>query len=144
MADSMLFPKQLKFVCLRQHRMISALYWVPAMAYAALIFVLSHQSHPPGAEFLPDYAAHFFEYGFFVVTLTLGVNSGFRKQLRLKETALVWILAVAYALLDEFHQSFIPHRHASLRDFSVDLLGVSVFSVLLFLLISKRSGMGRV
>jgi len=27
-----------------------------------------------------------------------------------------WVLAVAYALTDEFHQSFVPGRHPSLLD----------------------------
>ena len=37
-----------------------------------------------------------------------------------------WLLTVAYAVTDEFHQSFVPGRNASLMDVVIDALGASI------------------
>ena len=60
-------------------------YWMPAFLYAALIFFLSHQSDPPGAQVVPDYTAHFFEYAFFGLTPDLGSDFGIPPTSNLKE-----------------------------------------------------------
>ena len=100
-------------------------YWVPALLYAALIFLLSHQSNPPGAQAVPDYTAHFFEYAFFGLALTWGATSGFHRPLTSKSAALLGVIAFLYAISDEFHQSFVPDRVASLGDITVDVLGAT-------------------
>jgi hypothetical protein len=43
---------------------------------------------------------------------------------------LVFVSAAAYAALDEWHQSFVFGRDASLGDFSLDLLGIGLMLVL--------------
>jgi VanZ family protein len=40
--------------------------------------------------------------------------------------AVAWCLAVAYGVSDEFHQSFVPNRHAELRDLGSDAIGAFV------------------
>ncbi len=51
-----------------------------------------------------------------------------------------WILAVAYALVDEFHQSFVPGRHPSLFDaFIFDGGGAAIVLASAWLL-SRREG----
>jgi len=35
------------------------------------------------------------------------------------------VIAALYAIGDEFHQSFVPDRVASLADWAVDILGVA-------------------
>ncbi len=102
-------------------------YWVPAFLYAALIFFLSHQSNPPGAQTVPDYAAHFFEYALFGLTLTWGATSGFHRPLTSKSALLLGGIAALYAIGDEFHQSFVPDRVASLGDVGMDVLGATAF-----------------
>lgn len=39
---------------------------------------------------------------------------------------LALIITFAYALTDEFHQTFIPYRYGTLRDLGYDMLGVLV------------------
>jgi VanZ family protein len=34
-----------------------------------------------------------------------------------------WGIAVAYGMTDEWHQSFVPNRHAELRDLVADGIG---------------------
>jgi VanZ family protein len=39
-------------------------------------------------------------------------------------------LTTVYALLDEFHQSFVPGRHPSARDLAIDFGGALLFTIL--------------
>ena len=100
-------------------------YWLPACLYASLIFLLSHQSDPPGAQVVPDYIAHFFEYALFGLTLSWGATSGFHRPLTSKTAVLLGVIAALNAIGDEFHQSFVPDRVASVGDLAVDILGAS-------------------
>ncbi|MCH8820099.1 MAG: VanZ family protein [Acidobacteria bacterium] len=120
--------------------MLKNLYhWGPAAACAALIFALSHQSDPPGAEWFSsfDSVVHFLEYGMFALTLVWGATSGFRLSLTTKSAVVVCAVALLYALSDEWHQSLIPNRDASLLDVVADAVG-SIASVM----IVYRSGQG--
>jgi VanZ family protein len=103
----------------------SLYYWVPAFLYAALIFLLSHQSNPPGAQTVPDYTAHFVEYALFGLTLTWGATSGFQQPLTSKIVVVLGVIIALYAISDEFHQSFVPNREASLGDVTMDVLGAA-------------------
>jgi len=98
-------------------------FWVPAFLYAVLIFSLSHQSNPPGTDLIPDHISHFLEYAIFALTLGWGVTSGFHLPLTSKSVIFVGVIAGLYALSDEFHQSFVPNREASLWDLAMDVLG---------------------
>ncbi|HPP66319.1 MAG TPA: VanZ family protein [bacterium] len=42
------------------------------------------------------------------------------------------VFSIAYALLDEFHQSFVPTRNAALKDVFIDTLGILVFATLIW------------
>ncbi|MBN2470680.1 MAG: VanZ family protein [Anaerolineae bacterium] len=46
-----------------------------------------------------------------------------------RASLLAVMLTLAYALLDELHQSFVPGRYGSLRDIGLDLLGAGVFTL---------------
>lgn len=105
------------------HRYI---YWVPAIFYAALIFTLSHQSDPVGAEMIPDYLAHFIEYAILALTLVFGFTAGFARPLTYPSAALAWVIALLYGLSDELHQSFVPDRHVSGIDLAADGLGALI------------------
>jgi VanZ family protein len=50
---------------------------------------------------------------------------------------LVLLSCAAYAASDEFHQSFVPSRTASLRDVTIDLCGATL-AVLLYWSIAPR------
>ncbi|MGL5593464.1 MAG: VanZ family protein [Cetobacterium sp.] len=62
--------------------------------------------------------AHFFIY--------LGLGSGLllcREKRGTKEIFQTTLFILLYAIGDEYHQSFIPGREATLRDIGIDLLG---------------------
>jgi hypothetical protein len=92
--------------------------WLPVVAWAALIFVLSAQPNlTTGLGFwdtLLRKSAHFAEYAVLGFLLLRAV--------RLRVAALT--AGVAYAISDEIHQYFVPGRYASAWDVLLDSGGV--------------------
>lgn len=103
-----------------------------AIAWCGLIWFLSAQ-HPASLGIEGDWAgvvsnfAHAPEYGILAAWLALCSPRADGWPV-LSRTGVAWILAilVAYAGLDELHQSFVPHRDASMLDVVTDLVGACV------------------
>lgn len=51
-----------------------------------------------------------------------------------QKARIAWVLALLYALSDEWHQSFVATREGALRDVGFDMIGASVALLLLWLL----------
>jgi VanZ family protein len=101
-----------------------ALYRLPAIVYMAVIFYLS--SGPidlPLIRRIPDYTLHGTAYAGLYVLLFRAVHSGLRVQPGRGGLALPLALTVLYGLSDEFHQSFVPSRDASVADLIADAVG---------------------
>jgi VanZ family protein len=121
-------------------------YWIPAILMASLIsifsthyfsgentsriispilrwlfpFASSHVIHLMNAGIRK--LAHVAEFGVFSVTVFHGIRgklTGWRLSWALATLA----IAATYAALDEWHQSFVPLRQASLRDVLIDFVG---------------------
>lgn len=148
-------------------RPLRILWWAITLAWAALIFYLSTQTFTPAFsqallartldwlhlhvsqgtfDFLHDYLlrklAHLIEYAMFALLL-YGVPGDQRQMLWRPRRAIACILlAAAYSLTDEYHQSYIPGRHASLLDCAFDTVGASLAMLALYTQrqISRRSG----
>ena len=82
------------------------------------------------AVFNPFSILHIPLYGILTLLLVLALRapSATNSKLRLTLTALI---AIAVAILDEFYQSSIPGREASIIDVFLDVLGVSLALLLL-------------
>ena len=96
--------------------------WIILLAmYAAGIGYVSHQ--PIGAGELPfphfDKLLHLAEFGLFML---LAWHATGRRLL------LAWILTLAFAGSDEWHQAFVPTRDASVLDFIADIVGASLMA----------------
>ena len=129
--------------------------WLETIAWACLISVLStdpfssqHTSHfiIPALHWLFPHAgaktldlmhtairkvAHLTEYFIFSVFLLHGIRGKDRGwQLRWAIWAVV--IAAGYASLDEFHQVFVPSRHASPWDALIDTTGAASAQVVLW------------
>jgi hypothetical protein len=91
--------------------------WVPAVVWGVAIFV---GSSIPDLNVGPfwfagcDKILHFIEY--FVLGTTLRYWSR-------RGSAILLAGGLGYAVLDEFHQSFVPGREASLGDLAADVCG---------------------
>lgn len=114
------------------------LHWMPAFATAVLIFVLSHQSSPPGADLAPDYFLHGLGYAGFGLTLVWGATAGLTLPLDPARSFLSWLLAVGYGILDELHQSMIPLRTASAVDAAADAIGAGLGILAAWLWLRRR------
>jgi VanZ family protein len=66
--------------------------------------------------------AHFAEYFILSLLILRGIRAG-RKETRLAWALLAILVVVAYASLDEFHQSFVPGRTAAVGDVLIDASG---------------------
>jgi len=92
----------------------------------ALIFTLSAQPELPssGAGWLDDLihvASHFVEYAVLAALVSRAVAPGGRLSRSRMIRVIGW--CAAYALGDEWHQSFTPGREATILDLAVDALG---------------------
>jgi VanZ family protein len=99
--------------------------------FLLVIFVIFVFSSIPKYT-LPDLAQNDFTLkkgghilGYFLLTLTLWNGLRWEK----KKWWLVWIVALLYAISDEFHQSFVPGRNPSLEDVAIDSFaaGLGIF-----------------
>ena len=101
-------------------------YWVPPLVCMGLIFVLSAQPdlpHAPGPwlDTLLKKAGHAFVYGVLAWLYQRALRPHIRTPLVLRIASAS--LAVAYALSDEYHQTFVPGRTGRLFDVLVDGVG---------------------
>ena len=48
------------------------------------------------------------------------------------------LLAIAYAAIDEYHQTFVPTRHGALSDVGIDAFGVGIASIVLIRVFVRR------
>lgn len=100
--------------------------WGPAFLFMAVIFAFSSTPGNDlpnfgGFDFYAKKAAHMLGYGLLALSYWRGLR--FDK----KYIWLAWLLAVLYAMTDEFHQSFVAGRHPSLVDvFGFDGIGAAI------------------
>ncbi|MBI2767077.1 MAG: VanZ family protein [Chloroflexi bacterium] len=105
--------------------------WVRAaavVAWAAVIFVFSSFSNPPGQtgrEWTSN-AAHMTEYAV-LAALAAWAALAVWPRARLGVVLLAcWAGAAAYGASDEYHQSFVPGRDSNVTDFGFDALGAGL------------------
>ena len=119
---------------------IKILNWLPALVMMGVIFWFSAQP----AEELPVFSwadtivkksGHVIGYGLLAFTYWYGLGMVRQKNW------LAWLLAVLFALTDEYHQSFVSGRHPSIWDVLIfDNIGalLSVWFTGLYLNKQKR------
>ncbi|MEJ7617465.1 MAG: VanZ family protein [Pyrinomonadaceae bacterium] len=74
-------------------------------------------------HFLIRKFSHFAEYAVLALLLARAFATSSLIVLRRRYARAALLLVAAYALLDEFHQSFVPGRGASLYDSLIDIAG---------------------
>ena len=95
--------------------------WLPALAWAALIFSLSAQPKLiVDLELGTDKLAHFLAYA------VLGALLAHAQTRTGWPPAAAVALGIAYGASDEWHQSFVPGRSVSGLDWLADLCGVTL------------------
>jgi VanZ family protein len=93
--------------------------WLPVAAWAALIFALSSvPSLDSGLSWDTPLrkAAHLSEYAILGALLLRA----------LRRPAPAWLVGVAYAVTDEFHQHFVSGRNGNPVDVAIDAVGLLI------------------
>jgi hypothetical protein len=108
-----------------RHRL---LYGFPVMVYAGSIFLLS--SLPQLVEEVSpfmgyDKLAHFMEYYFFGILICRWLLNKKNHLIRRYALFITLLIGTCYGVSDEWHQSFIPGRVASIWDVFFDAVGVA-------------------
>lgn len=113
--------------------------WVPALVLMAVIFAFSSRA----GDDLPNFGSwdYFFKKGAHALGYGLLALS-YLHALPKKNYLLAWLFAVLYSATDEFHQAFVPGRHASVTDVLVfDNLG-AMLTLVFHALWAKKNGRG--
>jgi VanZ family protein len=111
-----------------------AIRWILFLTYAGTIIFLSMQSSLPGQSRIPDKLEHATEYFIFAILTARTLQAPKSRHLP-KNLVVAWIFCMIFAALDEFVQSNIPGRDASLGDWAADISG----NTMAILLLLKRS-----
>jgi VanZ family protein len=94
------------------------------------------------AHFLVRKAAHFTEYAICAFLAARALAASSRRVLRHGWFFISLLLVIAYALLDEYHQSFVASRTASIYDSLIDMSG-GLCALLLYALWRARKAKGQ-
>ena len=130
-------------------------YWVPAILVAIMISIFSthyfsgpqtarviipilHWLFPSASPHLLHLmhvgirkAAHVIEFGTFSIAVFHGIRAD-RHGWKLQWAVMTLLIAVSYAGLDEWHQSFVPLREPRVRDVIIDAIGALLAQLLVW------------
>ena len=99
--------------------------WLPPLAWMAIIFWFSSRhggGHLPTAEIVVRKLGHMLGY----LVLTLLLVRALRRSGSLYAVPVAMAVALAYAASDEWHQSFVPGRTATVHDVGIDAIGIGI------------------
>jgi VanZ family protein len=117
-------------------------YQLPLILFAGLIFYGSSIPKLPSLEFGFDYIdklAHLIEFFIFTL-LAIRAIVHFPVELRgLSTYSYAIIVSMMYAFSDEFHQIYVPGRHADLLDIAADSTGILLAVLAHFLFYRKKA-----
>jgi VanZ family protein len=116
------------------------IYGAPVLAYAGFIFLLSSIATFPYdilSVFGFDKLAHFCEYYLFGCLISRWLLAEKGRFINYHSFALTIAIGICYGLSDEWHQSFVPGRHATLWDVLFDALGI-ITAAVTYPLITRR------
>ena len=87
------------------------------------LFPNTSHEHLEWIHFLTRKLAHFSEYALLAILAARAFSSSPNPHLKRRWFIVSLAIIVIYALLDEYHQSFVPSRTASVFDSFIDMSG---------------------
>jgi VanZ family protein len=103
--------------------------WLPAFAWMAIIFWFSSQPDLPRPasnilNLIMRKSAHFGVYAVLALCYLYGLQRGeLSPRIALRRYGAALLLALLYAISDEYHQSWTPNRHPAVTDILIDTAG---------------------
>lgn len=115
-------------------------YWLPVIAWSAIIFIFSAQ--PTGVASEIDWQDFFLKKSAHVVVFFVLCTLTYRALLRegvskKKATVCALLFSILYGASDEFHQSFTPGRDPRVRDVLIDTVGALLAIYIIWNIVPK-------
>lgn len=113
--------------------------WMIVFYISIFIFYISSRSFygaPSGGYGYQTILYHFYAFFFLTCFLLIALING-----RYENRGLIImgiLIAILYAVSDEFHQLFVANRRASFGDVLIDVLGILVAGMIYLLLVKMR------
>ena len=103
----------------------TAVFWVPPIAWAAVLFALSGGSPPPIAPPIPfiDKIEHAIAYCLLGALIARAIAGTWPETPPRALVLLAGAVAAVYGITDEIHQSFTPGRFVEIADGIADAIG---------------------
>jgi VanZ family protein len=95
----------------------------------AAIFYASSLQDPPTPAGVADVNLHALAYAGLMVLMARALARAEWARLTIRVLALSWVLTVAYGASDEWHQMYVPTRHAEVRDLAADAIGAAIAGI---------------
>jgi VanZ family protein len=73
---------------------------------------------------LSDKVLHFIAFGILAILTARGLRNFKNRIVKVNYISITLLICIAYGILDEFHQYFVPGRYFSWWDWVADILGV--------------------
>lgn len=112
------------------------LFYLPPLLCMATIFYLSSQSWVPiplpAWVIIRDKVVHAIMYGILCTLWIRAFRSGARRPLPALFFVGAVLITVIYGISDEYHQSFVPGRTATIGDALADSVGAVLSALILF------------
>lgn len=112
-------------------------YWAAAITYALLIFFLSSLSGSQTDRFYlfknSDKVIHIMVYAVLCLLLNRAFFFTFKNSVKRYVPIIAIFISIVYAITDEFHQSFVPGRYASMDDIFADGIGAVISQIILYI-----------
>ena len=105
------------------------LFWGPVVVYMAAIFYVSSLSQPPLPPGFGDKPSHSLAYTGLAITIVRALVRGLPARVGAATAIGAVLLTIAYAVTDEFHQSFVPGRSMDVYDLYADAIGAILGTV---------------
>jgi len=99
--------------------------WLPVAAMMTAIFVVSSMSSPPAPPGVSDKSLHGLTYAVLALTALRAVADGTWTGVGLRSVLAAWVIAAAYGATDEWHQRYVPGRHADWYDLAANAAGAA-------------------
>jgi VanZ family protein len=107
----------------------------------AVIFAASSRPLPAYVAVLPDWSTHSAAFAVLSVLFCRAAAGGLGAALRSGDAWRAVVFCAAYGVSDEFHQSFVPGRDATVWDVLKDVVGAVIGAWLYARVIVPRFGL---
>jgi VanZ family protein len=106
--------------------------WLPPLVFMAVIFFFSAQPNlSSGLGWIDAVGRKFVHASEYALLCFLWWRALRTKLDPTSALAPAWLITVAYAATDEYHQTFITGRHGTWVDVAIDGMGAAIFVLLM-------------